>query len=63
MINWSKNWKKIEAEKSNAEEVWQKAMETSRIKHKDGNSGSKQEYGSETMGYLKNSDEQESYFK
>ena len=37
--------------------------ETSRIKHKDGNSGSKQEYGSETMGYLKNSDEQESYFK
>ena len=49
--------RKIEAEKSNAEDVWQQAMETftetRKIKHKDDNSGSKRNYGSETIVYLK----------
>ena len=59
--------KKIEAEKSNPEDVRQHAMETfaetKKRKHKDDNSGSKRNYGSETMAYLKNRAEQESYFK
>ena len=59
--------KKIEAEKSNPEDVRQHAMETfaetRKRKHKDDNSGSKRNYGSETMAYLKNRAEQESYFK
>ena len=59
--------KKSEAEKSNAEDVWQQAMETfaetRKRKHKDDSSGSKRNYGSETMVYLKNRAEQESYFK
>ena len=41
-------------------------METfteTRKKYKDGNSGSKQKYGSATMAYSKNLAEHESYFK
>ena len=56
--------KMFEAEKSNAEDV---AMETfaeiRKRKLKDGNSVTKQTYGSETMIYLKNRTEQGSYFK
>ena len=59
--------KKIEAEKSNAEDVRQQAMatfaDTRKRKLKDHNFGSKRNYGSETMVYLKNRAEQESYFK
>ena len=59
--------KKIEAEKSNPEDVRQHAMETfaetRKRKHKDDNSGSKRNYVSETMAYLINRAEQESYFK
>ena len=56
--------KMFEAEKSNAEDV---AMETfaeiRKRKLKDGNSVTKQTYGSETKIYLKNRTEQGSYFK
>ena len=56
--------KMFEAEKSNAEDV---AMETfaeiRKRKLKDGNSVTKQTYGSETMIYFKNCTEQGSYFK
>ena len=49
--------RKIEAEKSNAKDVRQQAMETftetRKRKHKDDNSGSKRNYGLETMIYLK----------
>ena len=59
--------KKTEAEKGNAEDVQQQAMETlaetRKRKRKDDNSGSKRNNGSETMVYLKNRAEQESYFK
>ena len=59
--------KKIEAEKSNAEDVRQQAMatfaDTRKRKLKDHNFGSKRNYGSETMVYLKNRAEKESYFE
>ena len=58
---------KIEAEKSNAEDVQQQAMqtlaETRKRKHKDDNSESKRNYGSESTAFIKNCAEQESYFK
>ena len=67
MINRSKNWKRSRLKKTNAEDARQQAMETlaetRKRKLKDDNSGSKQNYGSETMVYLKNRAEQESYFK
>ena len=59
--------KKTEAEKNNVEDVRKQAMETfaetRKRKHKDENSGSKRNNGSETMVYLKSRAEQESYFK
>ena len=59
--------KKIEAEKSNAEDVRQQAMatfaDTRKRKLKGHNFGSKRNYGSETMVYLKNRAEKESYFE
>ena len=59
--------KKIEAEKKQCRGCTTTAMEilaeTRQRKLKDDNSGSKQNYGSETMVYLKNRAEQESYFK
>ena len=57
--------KKTEAEKSNAEDARQQAMETfaetRKRKRNDDSSGSKRNNGLETMVYLKNLAEQESY--
>ena len=63
----SKNWKKTEVEKSNAEDARKQAMKTfaepRKRNHKNGISRSERKYGSATMVYLKIRAKQDSYFK
>ena len=63
----SKNWKKTEVEKSNAEDARKQAMKTftepRKRNRKNGISRSERKYDSATMVYLKIRAKEDSYFK